>query len=113
MSLDVHLVGGELTVPVSTGSGALISISTPPLRPERCPRCASQGIPPLVLERAPQGPATSRSCPPPPTNWPAVPLVPLSGGTGEDDVAILCLNTTEAINHLAYRLQLLKGPTSS
>jgi len=31
-----------------------------------------------------------------------------AGRTGSDDVAILCRNTTEAINHLAYRLQL--GP---
>ena len=31
-----------------------------------------------------------------------------AGRTGSNDVAILCRNTTEAINHLAYRLQL--GP---
>ncbi len=31
-----------------------------------------------------------------------------AGRTGPDDIAILCRNTTEAINHLAYRLQL--GP---
>ena len=29
-----------------------------------------------------------------------------AGRTGSDDVAILCRNTTEAINHLAYRLRL-------
>jgi selenocysteine lyase/cysteine desulfurase len=28
-------------------------------------------------------------------------------GRGDDDVAIICRNTTEAINHLAYRLQLV------
>src|SRR5438552_4620195 len=27
-------------------------------------------------------------------------------GRGQDDVAIFCRNTTEAINHLAYRLRL-------
>lgn len=32
-----------------------------------------------------------------------------AGRSGEDDVAILCRNTTEAINHLAYRLAL--GPS--
>ena len=31
-----------------------------------------------------------------------------AGRTGTDDIAIICRNTTEAINHLAYRLQL--GP---
>ena len=30
----------------------------------------------------------------------------LAGRTGTDDVAIICRNTTEAINHLAYRLGL-------
>jgi selenocysteine lyase/cysteine desulfurase len=29
-----------------------------------------------------------------------------AGRTGRDDVAIICRNTTEAINHLAYRLPL-------
>jgi selenocysteine lyase/cysteine desulfurase len=29
-----------------------------------------------------------------------------AGKTGDDDVAVICRNTTEAINHLAYRLRL-------
>jgi selenocysteine lyase/cysteine desulfurase len=32
--------------------------------------------------------------------------IAFSGRTGGDDVAIICRNTTEAINHLAYRLRL-------
>ncbi|HMK63749.1 MAG TPA: aminotransferase class V-fold PLP-dependent enzyme [Acidimicrobiales bacterium] len=33
-------------------------------------------------------------------------VLAFAGGRGGDDVAIICRNTTEAINHLAYRLQL-------
>ena len=36
-----------------------------------------------------------------------------AGRAGSDDVAIICRNTTEAINHLAYRLRLAPGRTSS
>ncbi len=32
-----------------------------------------------------------------------------SPGGGSDDVAVICRNTTEALNHLAYRLRLAKG----
>ena len=32
-----------------------------------------------------------------------------AGRTGSDDVAIICRNTTEAINHLAYRLSIESG----
>src|SRR5947208_1189883 len=32
--------------------------------------------------------------------------VTFAGRRGDDDVAIICRNTTEAINHLAYRLRL-------
>ena len=32
-----------------------------------------------------------------------------AGRVGDDDIAVICRNTTEAINHLAYRLRL--GPT--
>lgn len=32
--------------------------------------------------------------------------IEFAGGKGRDDVAIICRNTTEAINHLAYRLRL-------
>jgi selenocysteine lyase/cysteine desulfurase len=32
-----------------------------------------------------------------------------AGREGRDDVAIICRNTTEAINHLAYRMNLLKS----
>ena len=33
-------------------------------------------------------------------------MIAFAGRTGTDDVAIICRNTTEAINHLAYRLGL-------
>ena len=33
-------------------------------------------------------------------------MIAFAGRTGTDDVAIICRNTTEAINHLAYRLLL-------
>lgn len=33
-------------------------------------------------------------------------ILAFAGRTGRDDVAIICRNTTEAINHLAYRLEL-------
>jgi selenocysteine lyase/cysteine desulfurase len=34
-----------------------------------------------------------------------------AGRVGRDDVAIICRNTTEAINHLAYRLPLATADT--
>ena len=33
-------------------------------------------------------------------------IMRFAGRSGRDDVAIICRNTTEAINHLAYRLRL-------
>src|SRR4051794_1020178 len=33
-------------------------------------------------------------------------MLRFAGRTGRDDIAIICRNTTEAINHLAYRLRL-------
>ena len=36
-------------------------------------------------------------------------VLAFAGRSGRDDVAIICRNTTEAINHLAYRLQLAKS----
>ena len=33
-------------------------------------------------------------------------ILTFAGRSGTDDVAIICRNTTEAINHLAYRLRL-------
>ena len=35
-----------------------------------------------------------------------------AGRDGRDDVAIICRNTTEAINHLAYRLRLTSRMSS-
>ena len=61
-------------------------------------------LPPLVLERAPrrrlQVPHVHRRLRGGPPAGAGLRRAP----TGGDDVAILCRNTTEAINHLAYRL---------
>ena len=52
-------------------------------------------------------PATSRSDRPPPTRRARAAALRFAGRPpGGDDVAIICRNTTEAINHLAYRLRL-------
>lgn len=36
-------------------------------------------------------------------------ILAFAGRSGRDDIAIICRNTTEAINHLAYRLRLTKS----
>ena len=63
----------------------------------------------LVLERAPRRRLQVAHVPPPPTRTPASGCSGSAGGPGGDDVAILCRNTTEALNHLAYRLRFAPG----
>ena len=79
--------------------------------PPRCRRCwpgwrsSCPGTPASTA-----APATSPRWPPAPTRTRGRPPSPSPGGRPDrgpgDDVAIICRNTTEAINHLAYRLRL-------
>ena len=81
---------------------------------ERAARCrlASRTTSSLGTPACIAAPATSPAPPRTPTSMPAPPSSGSQGApsTGTD-VAIICRNTTEAINHLAYRLRL--SPTTS
>jgi selenocysteine lyase/cysteine desulfurase len=105
--LDVHLVGDDLTVPCIDGvERRYLSLDA----------AASTGALPVVAERVeaflPWYSSVHRGA-----GWKSqlataayeearAAALTFAGRDGRDDVAIICRNTTEAINHLAYRLQL-------
>ena len=105
------LVGAHAPVPCLDGSE----------RPYRDLDCAAStpaldvggrpgpSLPPVVLERAPGGRLQVAPRPPRPTRRPGAACTASPGARrARDDVVVLVRNTTEAINHLAYRLRL--GP---
>ena len=108
MRLPVPLVGDELEVPCVDGTDRRVSQPRRRGVDERTARRrrARARLPALVLERASRRRLQVARRHATPTNTPA----PRSSGSPDasdsDDVAIICRNTTEAINHLAYRLRL-------
>ena len=106
--LPVVLVGDGVAVPVRRRPRAAVPLARrrgvdAGTAGGRRPR---QGVPALVLERAPrrrlQVAGGDRRLRGRPGRRPALRRSRADG----DDVAIICRNTTEAINHLAYRLRL-------
>ena len=107
-TLPVPLVGDDLEVPCIDGTARRYLNLDARGVDGRASRGGRPGarLPALVLERAPRGGLQvanrdrrlrARSRRDPALRRPAVAI---------DDVAIICRNTTEAINHLAYRLRL-------
>ena len=109
MAPPVPLVGDGLAVPCVDGNDRPYLSLDAAASTGRAAGGAGPGggVPALVLERAPrrrlQVPAGHRRLRGGPRGRPGL-RRPRSRGT--DDVAIICRNTTEAINHLAYRLRL-------
>ena len=92
----------------STACTGATSTSTAPPPRTRCPRSPRGSTSSSPGTRAcTAAPATSPASPPTPTSTPAPPMLRFAGRAADgDDIAIICRNTTEAINHLAYRLRL-------